>query len=226
MSQTTAKEKAENLIELGEHNAFVLIADISGYTEFIKFSAQEMTHAQIALSELMGAMWDAAQGQLEPLKTEGDAILFAGADNPENIATGIENILRAYYCTRTTMNTHNSCDCRACSSLPGLELKILGHYGRVLFHEFKGSRDITGLTVVTVHRMLKNTITGSCYVALSEAASSIPVNFGDCAQVFEEYPDVGTLKIDLHRFDPTPWKTETPQSLSLIQRALKCIMGD
>jgi hypothetical protein len=219
-------EVSENLIPLGEHNVYVLIADISGYTEFIKFSAMEMTHAQIALSELMGAMWDAGQSELEPLKTEGDAILFAGADNPKQIASGLERLLKAYYRTRTTLNTHNRCDCRACNSLHNLEVKILGHYGTVLFHEFKGSRDITGLTVVTVHRMLKNSITGSCYVALSEAASTIPLNLGERSEIIEEYSDVGVLKIDLQRFDPIPWKTETPESLGLIQSALKCIMGE
>jgi len=213
-------------VPLGEQNAYVLIADISGYTEFIKFSAMEMTHAQIALSELMGAMWDAGQSELEPLKTEGDAILFAGADNPEHIASGIKRVLEAYYRTRTALNNHNSCDCKACSSLPNLEVKVLGHYGAVLFHKFKGTRDITGLTVVTVHRMLKNSITGSCYVALSEAASIIPLNLGQRMEIFEKYPDVGILKIELQRFDPTPWKTETPESLGLIQSALKFIMGN
>jgi len=212
-------------IPLGEHNAFVVIADISGYTEFIKFSALEMTHAQAALSALMGAMWEAGENDLEPLKTEGDAILFAGADKPEAIANGLHRILKAYYQARATLHTHNSCDCRACSSIPNLELKILGHYGMVLFHEFKGGRDITGLTVVVVHRMLKNSIEGTRYVALSEAACSLPLNLGERVEMFEEYADVGVLKIDVQRFDPSPWNTETKKSVGRIQSALNCILG-
>lgn len=217
--------RSGNRIPLGEQDAFVLIADISGYTEFIKFSALEMTHAQIALSELMGAMWDAGEGELEPLKTEGDAILYAAADEPEGVAKGIERILSAYYRTRTTLKANNPCDCRACHSLPNLEIKILGHHGPVLFHEFKGVRGIAGLTVVTVHRMLKNSIAGTCYVALSEHARALPLELGSREKITEHYSDVGALELNVQRFDPAPWEIETPESLSLVQSALNCIMG-
>lgn len=227
-------QSVEGRLPLGEHDVFVLIADISGYTEFIKFTELEMHHAQVTLSALLGAMWDAGWdagrhdagvGALEPLKTEGDAILFAGADDPARVAAALEAVLKAYYQTRTALDIHGGCTCAACSSLPSLELKVVGHYGRALLHEFKGARDIAGLTVVTAHRLLKNSITGSRYVALSASAAGLPIELGARAKILETYPDVGALELDVQRFDPTPWRAETPQALSAALPALQRMMG-
>lgn len=37
--------------------------------------------------------------------------------------------------------------------------------------------------------------------------------------------DAGDLELDVQRFDPTPWKQETPEKRSLVQATLNWIMG-
>ena len=216
--------EGSHLLPPGEHEAYLFIADISGYTRFIEFNATEMAHAQFVLDHLLGALWDAGPPDIEPLKTEGDAILFTGpAAEPwadHAAARALTRLVERYYRTRTAFVDNNGCTCRACASLPQLDLKVVGHRGRILVHEFRNRRDVLGLPVIVVHRLLKNSLDGSRYVALTEAAA-LPLALGEADRVAESYDDVGTLDLAVQRFDPAPWLEATPDLTRRARAALR-----
>lgn len=102
---------------------------------------------------------------------------------------------------------------------------MLGHHGPVLFYRFKGGRDIAGLTVVTVHRMLKNSIAGTRYVALSGPACTVPLALGPREDTVESYPDVGELTIAVQRFDPAPWLAAASGAAAKPAGRLRSLIG-
>ena len=69
----------------GEVDAFLIIPDISGYTQFMQLSHFSLAHAQYAVSALLESVIEAGERSLAIAKVEGDAVLFyalrkAGAD--------------------------------------------------------------------------------------------------------------------------------------------------
>ena len=55
---------------------FLLIADIAGYTRFMKFHQASLAHAQDIVAQLLEAVIDATQPHLKLAKLEGDAAFF------------------------------------------------------------------------------------------------------------------------------------------------------
>ena len=66
--------------------AYLILADISGYTRFVKIHRASILHAEEIVTELMEAVIDAAGPPLILNKLEGDAaFLYAPADCPDTI---------------------------------------------------------------------------------------------------------------------------------------------
>src|SRR5258705_12412515 len=55
---------------------FLLIADIAGYTRFMKFHRASLAHAQDIVAQLLEAVIDASHPRLTLAKLEGDAAFF------------------------------------------------------------------------------------------------------------------------------------------------------
>jgi hypothetical protein len=55
---------------------FLLIADIGGYTRFMKFHRASLAHAQEIVAQLLEAVIDATEADLKLAKLEGDAAFF------------------------------------------------------------------------------------------------------------------------------------------------------
>ena len=58
------------------HDAYLIIADISGYTNFVKLHKASVLHAEEIVSELMEALIDTIEQPLILNKLEGDAAFF------------------------------------------------------------------------------------------------------------------------------------------------------
>ena len=59
-----------------ERPTLLLIADIAGYTRFMKFHYASLVHAQHIIGQLLEAVIDAAGPSLRLAKLEGDAAFF------------------------------------------------------------------------------------------------------------------------------------------------------
>lgn len=58
------------------NQAVLLIADISGYTKFLRLHRLNTAHAQLVITELLESIIDATMPPLKVSKVEGDAVLF------------------------------------------------------------------------------------------------------------------------------------------------------
>ena len=52
----------------------------------------------------------------------------------------------------------STCECNACSRIPGLDLKFVAHHGPIARQRMAGREELVGTDVVVVHRLLKNRI--------------------------------------------------------------------
>ena len=73
---------------MGPERALLMIADIGGYTEYMRTHRMSLAHAEVNTARLLEAVIDAA-GDFELIEIEGDAaFLSRKADTLDAAATG------------------------------------------------------------------------------------------------------------------------------------------
>ncbi|HET8567634.1 MAG TPA: DUF2652 domain-containing protein [Candidatus Limnocylindria bacterium] len=191
--------------------SILLIADISGYTAFLR--AVEQAHSdpdpgrEPPAYRILGSLLDTVVQCLVPtfevVQVEGDAI-FARA--PVSRLAG-----RADECIALVRRAHadfkrqlaeaqhlHGHDCLACTILPTIDLKFIVHAGVAVPQRVAGASLLAGQAVNVVHRMLKNDIVERMglrsYVFMSDAAASaLGVAPDTGRRHVEGYPDVGSV---------------------------------
>ena len=188
------------------HNGYLLIADISGYTQFL--TSTEQDHANPILQSLLGALLEQVGEPLQFWKMEGDAVLAysTGEKFPsgETFLTICENLYNAFALRRQNIIANTTCPCRACACVGDLDLKIIAHHGA--FDEMRVGpvKDISGADVILVHRMAKTDVAEATgvrsYALFSDAAveaMGIDAALTPYSQPIEHFGDVSMQVYDL-----------------------------
>jgi len=154
--------------------ALLLIADIGGYTEYMQFHRSILGHAEAATSRMLGKVVDAARG-FDLIEIEGDAAFLArdadALDGPATLSAVTDAVVamhRAFHAERRAVQL-NMCPCGSCTSTSDLKLKFVAHVGEVAVQTIKRRRNLVGVDVIYVHRLLKNPVQVPEYVLVSEA---------------------------------------------------------
>jgi len=149
-----------------------VLADISGFTEFVTATAIE--HGPPIIAELLEQVIDRISPPLEIQEVEGDAVFALGPDRvlrvPADLLEVLESAFTAFRNRQSELAADESCSCAACRSVASLDLKIVAHHGRFLRHEVAGRSQVAGADVILAHRLLKNDVPGRAYLLLTEAA--------------------------------------------------------
>jgi hypothetical protein len=152
---------------------YLLIADIGGYTRYLQ--AVELDHAHDVLADLIGVVADTVGAAFTVDKLEGDAV-FAHRSSDISADQLVELVKETYFAFKRRQRDigHNtSCSCRACTTIPELDLKFVVHHGEFVERQVARSRELVGPDVIRVHRLLKNTVTEKtglrAYALLTEA---------------------------------------------------------
>jgi len=162
-----------------EKDVLLIIADISGYTNFMVNSKITLLHAQTMITTLINAVIREARVPLKVAKLEGDAVFLVavktGSENSwarelSRIKKHITGFFAAFKIRANELAATNNCSCNACTMVQELKLKVVIHYGKALFYTVSGHREIAGPDVILVHRLLKNPIKSPEYIALTSAA--------------------------------------------------------
>jgi class 3 adenylate cyclase len=150
----------------------LVLADISGFTEFV--TATELEHGPAVIAELLGEVMRQLSPPLEIQEVEGDAVFALAADPVLDRSTGLlavlEDAFAAFKSRQRDLEADDSCNCAACRSVGNLDLKIVAHHGRFLRQQVGGRSQAAGANVVLAHRLLKNGLPGRAYILLTEAA--------------------------------------------------------
>ena len=133
----------------GPEPACLVIADISGYTDYL--AAAELDHAQDVLADLMDTVVTALHPLLRLAKLEGDAAfcyVVAETVDPSVLGDTIEGCYFAFRRRLRDIDNATSCQCNACILIPALDLKFVGHHGAVAFGRIAGMEELVGSDVI------------------------------------------------------------------------------
>jgi hypothetical protein len=184
--------------------AMLVIADIGGYTRFMKLTRWNLAHAQRVVAELLEAVIDAA-GPLKLSKLEGDAALFwaplTSARTELDVSVAVNDIRGAFADTQARLIAESMCDCESCQQIQNLKIKFVAHEGEVALQKVKRNVELAGVDVILVHRMLKNDVPVSEYVLMTDTLkAALPPALAALSKVlqhdFEGIGEVQTHYVD------------------------------
>jgi hypothetical protein len=154
--------------------ALLLLADIAGYTRFMRLHRMNLAHSQDITRRLLESMVDAVPS-LTLSEVEGDALfLYALHEEAEGAATSgacfslALEMYRAFHVRQDWMVAHNFCACDACRQIGRLRVKFVAHLGEIATQIIRDRAQLVGVDVITAHRMLKNAVPRTEYVLMSE----------------------------------------------------------
>src|SRR3954452_5235784 len=193
----------------------LLIADISGYTEYL--STVEIDHAQDILADLIGTVVTSLRPSFRLAKLGGDAAFcFAPAEKVDG-STLLDTIEHCYFTfrrRRRDVRQATSCECNACVRIPNLNLKFVAHHGLALRQKMAGREELLGSDVIAVHRLLKNDIVEKLETpAYAAFTDQLVENMGIDPQAngmhehTETYEHIGDVKIWVHDLERR-WQEE------------------
>lgn len=155
--------------------ALLILADIVGYTKFMRFHRINLAHSQDVTARLLESMVDAVPS-LKLVEIEGDAVfLYADyeeiADKPasESAMDLSLRMHRAFHARQQWMVARNMCSCEACKKVGTLRVKFVAHLGEVAEQKVKDRTKLVGIEVIAAHRMLKNAVPVEEYVLMSDS---------------------------------------------------------
>lgn len=193
-----------------EHNGFILIADITGYTAYLNES--ELEHAKGTLTDLLELLIEHTRPPLEISRLEGDAVFSYAVDgsavNGQTFVESIEDTYVAFRRAIELMVLNNTCRCNACANVSTLDLKFFVHHGRFVLQPVGEEVQLLGSDINLIHRLLKNSVsdvTGlRAYVLCTDAAEKalgIDGAANDMSRHREEVDDFGEVAVwvkDMH----------------------------
>jgi uncharacterized protein YndB with AHSA1/START domain len=204
----------------------LLIADISGYTSYL--AGVELDHAQDILADLVGTVVTALRPTFRLAKLEGDAAFTSAPADRVDGSLLLDTIERCYFGfrrRRRDVRQATSCECSACVRIPDLNLKFVAHQGLVVRQRMAGLEELVGADVITVHRLLKNTVvetTGiEAYALFSQAAIDAmavnPETLGMRRHV-ERYEHIGEVAGWVHDLERR-WQEEDARQRVFVEPA-------
>ena len=189
----------------GTTKAVLLVADISGYTKFMQMHAVSTSHAKQIVVRLLKSLMKTSKPPLKVAELEGDAVFFYALASDGDIKAIAEKVKRQMVDLFSTfngeivsLNKMKMCTCGACEQILDLKLKQVVHVGDVAIERIERFEKLFGIDVITVHRMLKNTVPSREYVMMTEPMFSSLSDFYGLEperrmEKFEGLGDVETL---------------------------------
>ena len=221
--------------------ALLVIADIGGYTRFMRMHRMSLAHAQENVGRLLEAVMDAAP-RLELSEIEGDAA-FLYVTEPEadeisrSLATLGTAMHSAFHAEQALLESLSICWCDACTQTGKLTVKVVAHLGEVAVHEVRGRKTLAGVDVILVHRMLKNSVPLTEYVLMSEPVlERCRAEFGDRVEPIEEeleglgkhqlwFVDIAQVAEPLPPAPSANWAAKAGHAAALTARSLPYYVG-
>ena len=153
----------------------LLLADLSGYTEYV--AASEPEHAPAMAGDLVESVVKQLRPAFRLEKLEGDAAFLLA---PANGLTGtqlldaIDAAYDAFNRRVESLKQGTTCDCESCRRVPDLDLKFVVHVGTVTRHRVAGRNEVGGTDAILAHRLLKASTPAALglnrYILLTDAS--------------------------------------------------------
>jgi hypothetical protein len=210
--------------------SLLLIADIGGYTDYMRSHRMSLAHAEVNTSRLLEKVVDAVPG-FDLIEIEGDAAFLAHpADTLDDGAT-VDLVLQAamamhreFHLERHFVAT-NLCPCASCTQANDLKLKFVAHVGETATQTIRRQRKLVGIDVILVHRMLKNPVDVPEYLLFSEelyqaSSGPLPAPAHEVAQDLEGIGPVRAYFVDMAALPDARPSLPDPSLLERLGRTL------
>jgi len=186
-------------------HALLVLADISGFTKFMKMHRITVTHAKQIIVKLLRSIVTTAMPPLKLIELEGDAIFFYAAcykDESEldgliaAVKTQIMAFFRSFYNTMLDLCEMQLCLCEACISVKDLRLKVVLHAGEVAVEHIDKFEKLFGFDVIVAHRLLKNSVPAKEYILMTRPVYNRLGEFYDLKpeKRREQYDEIGSVE--------------------------------
>lgn len=208
----------------GPGRGTLVLADISGYTSFLRAVAEAhaadmssgafVPQAYPLLTSLLDGIVERVAPPFVLSEVEGDAVFVFAPD--ERLAIDGQSVLNClagcYDAYRARLDAARDlmvCTCDACASIAELELKFVMHHGDYVLQSIAGRPRVLGPDVTVAHLLLKNhvrDVIGRAAYVLVTASAATHLNLPlDQAHViterYDHYPPmrghVVTLPLDV-----------------------------
>jgi hypothetical protein len=157
----------------------IVLADISGYTDFMLANQLALVHGQQLITSLIEALIAEVEIPLELQEIEGDA-LFLYARHPgddagwsetcADVARKLPRFFESFADRLVRERESTLCRCGSCQNADHLKLKVIVHSGEALFHKIDRFDNLSGVDVILAHRLLKNSLVCDEYLLVTDAA--------------------------------------------------------
>lgn len=191
-------------------DGYLLIADITGYTAFLRES--ELEHAKDSLRSLLDLLIEYTRPPLVISRLEGDAVISYAPEGAflqgQTLVELIESTYVEFRRALDLMVLNTTCNCLACRNISNLDLKFFVHYGTFILELLPSYTELIGSDVNLIHRLTKNRVTEitgmHAYVLYTQSALDhlgIPELSDQLTSQVESYEHIGEVKIyllDMH----------------------------
>lgn len=204
---------------MGIKPLFIILVDISGYTNFIRLHKISLLHAEKIIGELMECMLKEVRSPVVAHEILGDAIsLYAIDDGSAALADSIYQQLEKYFQVFRAREAYllrecGYCVCEACNTVGKLKLKAILHSGKAAFTKVLDIQKISGEDVITAHRLLKNSIESHEYILATNSFLDRCQSFdkSDFEKHVENCDGIGIVHGMVRNFEPVE---KTPETIS------------
>ena len=157
----------------------LILADISGYTKFMLASQMALVHGQQVITALIEAILNEVSIPLEVKEIEGDAVFLysvrprddeAWEEVSAEVGRKLLRFFEVFSAVLVAESESSLCHCAVCRHLKDLKLKIIVHSGEALLHNIGDFAEVSGVDVILVHRLLKNSVDSDEYILMTEPA--------------------------------------------------------
>ena len=178
------------------------------YTKFMLSHEKSVTHSQMIIGGLMETLMKQIDHPLKIVELEGDALFLYSPKTSDSslwdsrshrLMKSLLRLFDIFRHRRAELAAYSVCRCEACANLGELKLKVVAHSGEALLNQVGDFSVLSGVDVITVHRLLKNSVDGNRYMLMTESAyrDLQPPDGFEVEEGVEEY-DIGTLNTFVH----------------------------
>jgi hypothetical protein len=210
--------------------SLLLIADIGGYTEYMRSHRMSLAHAEVNTARLLEKVIDAVP-DFDLIEIEGDAAFLArqadSLDSDATVALTLNAAMamhRAFHLERQYVTT-NLCPCNSCTQATNLKLKFVAHIGEVATQTIRQRRKLVGIDVILVHRLLKNPVDVPEYLLFSEElyhTTDTPMP-APAHEVFQDLEGIGPVRAYFVNVADLPGSSPPLPDPSLLERVWKTL---
>lgn len=183
------------------HPSTILIADLTGYTDFL--SSTELEHSSHILNELLELIVEGEGLGLTVSEIEGDAVLFykTGEAIPgDDLVKQCLGMFDAFHRRLKLIERDTVCPCGVCQNTSNLGLKFVAHFGALKEISIASFTKASGLDMIVAHRLLKNDLQAREYVLVTDRyLAELQQGLGcdlDWKRTTQSYADIGD--VDAH----------------------------